>query len=251
MPDKLFEEPDLAAVYDLFAPPADRQDFAFYLPLIMQANSVLDLGCGTGALLHMARASGHKGRLCGIDPATGMIEQARKQASAPAIEWVHGDITSEHWTKQFDLVVMTGHAFQVLLTDDELRTTLSLIRDALQPGGNFAFETRNPVVRGWRTWNEEYSDELTDQSGNLVRAEHVTQNSENSDFVSFTTTFYSPRWPEPKVSHSTLRFLSQAEITAFLEEASLEIEEQYGNWDRSEVTDESPEIITIARRRDR
>ena len=75
----------------------------------------------------------------------------------------------------------------------------------------------------------------------------MTQNPENSDFVSFTTTFHSPRWPEPKVSHSTLRFVSRIELTEFLTEAGFEIDEQYGDWDRSEVTDQSPEIITIAR----
>ena len=149
MPDRLFEEPDLAAVYDLFAPPAKRQDFAFYLPLIMQADSVLDLGCGTGALLRMARASGHKGRSCGLDPATGMLEQARKQSTTPAIEWIQTDIPSQGWTEQFNLVVMTGHAFQVLLTDAELSETLQAIRvKCLAQGHN----RKNKRIRQNRTY---------------------------------------------------------------------------------------------------
>ena len=45
----------LAALYDRFYPPEQRADFAYYLPLIFAAPSVLDVGCGTGALLHMAR----------------------------------------------------------------------------------------------------------------------------------------------------------------------------------------------------
>jgi len=35
----------------------------------MAAPSVLDVGCGTGAMLHEARQLGHVGRLCGLDPA--------------------------------------------------------------------------------------------------------------------------------------------------------------------------------------
>ncbi|MFI1396091.1 hypothetical protein [Streptomyces sp. NPDC020681] len=36
---------------------------------------------------------------------------------------------------------MTGHAFQVLVEDDELRTALAAVRSALTGEGRFAFET--------------------------------------------------------------------------------------------------------------
>lgn len=42
---------------------------------------------------------------------------------------------------------MTGHAFQVLLTEGEVRAALAAVRTALVPGGTFVFETRNPDVR--------------------------------------------------------------------------------------------------------
>ncbi len=61
MVDRLFSESQLAALYDGFC--AGRDDFDFYLPLVMSAQSALDVGCGTGALLHAARRPGHRGRL--------------------------------------------------------------------------------------------------------------------------------------------------------------------------------------------
>jgi hypothetical protein len=45
-----------------------------------------------------------------------------------------------------------------------------------------------------------------------------------------------------------LRFVEADALAAFLVDAGLEIEEQFGDWDRSLLTDASPEIITIARR---
>lgn len=44
---------------------------------------------------------------------------------------------------------MTGHAFQVLIEDDEIRASLTAIRSALARNGRFAFETRNPAARAW------------------------------------------------------------------------------------------------------
>jgi SAM-dependent methyltransferase len=144
--DRQFSDPSLAELYDMFHPWEQRDDLAFYLPLVMSAGAVLDVGCGTGLLLHRARQAGHAGRLCGLDPGAGMLAQARRR---PDIEWVSGDLSSVHWDREFDLVVMTGHAFQVFVTDEELRSALASVRSALTGDGRFAFETRNPLARAW------------------------------------------------------------------------------------------------------
>src|SRR6202167_6477485 len=144
MPDRLFSDARLAALYDLFC--ASRNDLDFYLNLAMTARSVLDVGCGTGAMLHRARESGHTGRLCGLDPAAGMLEQARKRSD---IEWILGDLASVPFDREFDFIVMTGHAFQVLVEDADLRVALAAVRSALKEEGRFGFETRNPAAREW------------------------------------------------------------------------------------------------------
>jgi SAM-dependent methyltransferase len=244
--DRLFAEPSLAALYDLFCPWDPRGDSGFYLPLVMGAASVLDVGCGTGMLLGQARASGHAGRLCGLDPAAAMLDVAR--AGGEDVEWVLGDLSSVSWNGEWDLVVMTGHAFQVLRGDDELRSALVAVRTALTPDGRFAFETRNPLARGWEEWIPENAVEVTDSSGAVVRQEHQVDLPVRGDLVSFTTTYSSPAWRQPERSRSQLRFLGTEALAAFLAGAGLEITEQYGNWDRSALGPGSPEIITIARR---
>jgi uncharacterized protein YjiS (DUF1127 family) len=183
MVDRLFAEPSLAVLYDLFCPWDPRGDLGFYLPLVMRAASVLDVGCGTGMLLRRARAEGHGGRLCGLDPAAAMLDVARE--TGEEVEWVLGDLSSVGWSGEFDLVVMTGRT-----------------------------PSRSLTVRG--------------------------------DLVSFTTTYSSPAWRQPERSRSQLRFLSAEALADFLAGAGLEIEEQYGDWDRSELRPGSPEIITVA-----
>lgn len=211
----------------------------------MSAAAVLDVGCGTGAPLHGARWAGHTGRLCGLDPADGMLAEARKRSD---IEWVLGDLADVGWQREFDLVVMTGHAFQVFVTDDELRTSLAAIRSALTEDGHFAFETRNPSVRAWEQWTPDNAAEITDAAGAVVRMAHEVETPVEGDVVRFTTTFTSPSWQRPQVSRSTLRFLDADSLSSFLSGAGLVIEEQFGDWAGQPLTGTSPEIITIARR---
>jgi len=245
MQDGHFADPELAGLYDLFSAFEDRRDFGFYLPMVMSTSSVLDVGCGTGALLHRARELGHKGRLCGVDPALGMLARARRRTD---IEWVTADASSVAFDSDFGLAVMTGHAFQELVDDEELRSALTAIRKALVPGGRFAFETRNPEVRPWERWPQQYSGEVTDASGAVVRSVCEVEEPVTGDIVSFTHAFTSPKWTEPRVSRSTLRFLDAGSLVPFLAEAGLVVDEQFGDWDRSPPTDKSPEIITIARK---
>jgi SAM-dependent methyltransferase len=240
MVDRLFSDPDLARWYDQLS--AGREDFRFYLPLVMSAHSVLDLGCGTGDLLHRARVTGHAGRLCGLDPAGAMLDLARRRSD---IEWVHGDAASAGFGGEFDLVVMTGHAFQVFITDDELRAVLAAVRSALTDDGRFAFETRNPAARAWQEWTADRVWEVTDASGAVLRYWRQVQTPVNGDLVRFAAMFAGPGNGEPTVSWSTLRFLDADTLSSFLTDAGFVIADQYGDFARHPLTDTSPEIVTI------
>ena len=244
MVDRLFANYRLAALYDLFYP--HRADFQFYLPLIMSSASVLDVGCGTGALLREARQSGHAGRLCGLDPAEGMLAQARKRSD---IEWVLGEMTSVRWQQEFDLVVMTGHAFQVLIDDGDIKALLDATHTALTGAGRFVFETRNPSFQAWKNWTPANTIEAIDETGAIVRMANQVDLPEDGGIVSFTTTYTSPSWDRPERSRSTLRFMDADSLATRLTAAGFLIEQQFGNWDRSPLTDSSPEIITVAGRR--
>ena len=240
MPDAFFEDEYLASLYDRLC--VDRGDEQFYLDLIHSAPRVLDVGCGTGTLLHRARAAGHTGRLVGLDPATGMLRQARRH---PDVEWVQGTLPAAGFDAEFDLVVMTGHAFQVLLEDASVTAFFTAARRALAPGGHLAFETRNPLHRAWEHWTSDAGTTIVDDDGNRVRVWDDVE-AVDGDLVTFTENFASTAWPEPKVSRSTLRFLAAGPLDHLLREAGLDIHERYGDWDRRPFTPASPEIITIA-----
>ena len=241
MADRSFSDVSLAALYDQLNPWGPGDDF--YLDLVMSARSVLDVGCGTGRLLARAREAGHGGRLCGLDPAAAMLVQARRRAPA---EWVLGDLGSARWEGEFDLVVMTGHAFQVLLGDEQVRAALAGVRRALADGGRFAFETRNPAVRPWESWTPDRARAVRDAGGDAVRVSHRVEAPVLGDRVTFSETFEHPGWERPRVSRSTLRFLGADALRRFLGSAGFTVQEQYGDWARGPLSATSPEIITVA-----
>ncbi|MEY9993998.1 SAM-dependent methyltransferase [Streptomyces sp. V4I8] len=242
MVDRSFADLSLAALYDTLNPWGPGDDF--YLGVVQSADAVLDVGCGTGRLLRRARDDGHAGRLVGLDPAAAMLVQARRHGSG--VDWVLGDLRTRDWGAEFDLVVMTGHAFQVLVRDEEVREALHAVHEALRPGGRFVFETRNPGARAWETWTPERVREVNGPDGLQVRVWHDVERPVLGDRVTFTETFDSGTWKRPRVSRTTLRFLDPDALDAFLHEAGLTVVDRYGHWERGPLTSTSPEIITVA-----
>jgi SAM-dependent methyltransferase len=214
----------------------------FYLSLVREAGDVLDVGCGTGTLLARARRDGHPGRLVGLDPGEGMLAVAREKD--PSVEWVEGTLAPGAYDAEFDLVTMTGHAFQELRTDKEVLATLRGMRDAVRPAGRVAFETRNPGAREWESWDGASFD--VPYRGTTITVRYEVHEVEG-EFVTFSEITDGGRW-NGQVDRGTLRFLPRIELDRFLGEAGLEVETYYGDWARGPLTEDSPEIIAIARR---
>ncbi|TGQ71273.1 MAG: class I SAM-dependent methyltransferase [Mesorhizobium sp.] len=243
--DRFYDDTFLSAVYDAWHPRTVRDDYDFYLPHILKANAVLDVGCGTGTLLQEARKAGHSGRLCGIDPAPGVLERAR---AYPGIEWVLGELQDQDWEHRFDLVVMTGHAFQAIVSNSDLQSFVASVSKSLVPGGVFAFETRNPAARPWKRWTPENTASVAVPDGTSVLITTELDSDFDGQTVTFTHTFSGNHPSLPMQSRSTLRFLNTDALQTLIEDAGLRIEQQFGDFDGSTPTPTSPEIITLAKR---
>ncbi|WP_017583812.1 class I SAM-dependent methyltransferase [Nocardiopsis valliformis] len=237
----MYSDDDLAALYDVLNPWAACDDF--YLSRVMAAEAVLDVGCGTGMMLHRARQEGHTGRLFGIDPDAPSLRRARTRQD---VEWVECRAADIAWKGEFDLAFMASNAFQVFVTDDELRDSLAAIRAALTPGGRFVFGTRNPQARAWERWTPENAAEVVDHNGRELRVEHRIE-SVAEGVVTMTETTATRAGEPLRVDRSVLRFLDTAGIDRFLAGAGFEVAERYGDWQQGPLTGASGDIITVAR----
>ena len=89
----------------------------------------------------------------GADPSLSMLAVARSREGTERVRWVHATGQDLDLAQRFALIYMTGHAFQALLTDEDAVAVLRNAGRHLAPGGRLAFDTRNPAVREWLTWN--------------------------------------------------------------------------------------------------
>jgi SAM-dependent methyltransferase len=235
-----YSDAEAAALYNVLNPWGASD--AFYLSLIQHAAAVLDVGCGTGRLLHCARDAGHEGRLCGVDPDPAMLALAAQRSD---VEWVQATAASITFEREFELALMTGHAFQLLITDDEVGASLRAIHAALVLGGQFAFETRNPEVRAWEGWHQ-VQIEVVDPRGRPLLVWYDIESVVN-DVVTLTEVTGERDRTVLRADRGVLRFLDLHSLDCFLREAGFAIEERVAGWQNEPFKASSEEIITIAR----
>lgn len=239
MPDRHYDDPELAALYDAFSGWSDDRDF--YLALAGDKPiRVLDVGCGTGLLCNDYAASGH--RVTGVDPSATMLDVARRKPHGEAIDWIEATAQGFTTDERFDLAIMTGHAFQVLKTDDAVSAAFANIHRHLAPGGRFAFESRNPDIDWPARWD-------------YVRAAHpdgeVVEeircfNAMDGDRLAFQLRYAFAA--KTVTVESEIRFPAAPAIVRHLEAAGFRLEHLFGDW-RSGPFDPgaSLEMIFIAR----
>jgi SAM-dependent methyltransferase len=101
--------------------------------LLAEGMSVLDVGCGTGAITRgIAEAVGPGGRVVGIDSSPALIEKARSaHDGVPGLTFETGDIYQLAYDGEFDIVTCA----RVLIWLSEPLQALQRMVAASKPGG--------------------------------------------------------------------------------------------------------------------
>ncbi len=240
MADAIFEHPRLAAIYDALDP--DRSDLEAYVDIAdeLNADSVVDVGCGTGTFALLLAGRGLE--VTGVDPAAGSLAVARAKPGAERVRWVHGDATSLP-PLQVDLATMTANVAQAIVDPLDREATLRSLYAVLPPGGYLVFETRDPAYPAWEQWNRSASYSRTEirEVGRVESWVEVTDVS--APLVSFRGTWVFASDGEVLTSDSILRFRERDEVEASLMQHGYVVDEVRDAPDRP-----GRELVFLARR---
>lgn len=241
--DSLYHDPDLAQFYDLENHGAADLDYC--LRLAGGASSVLDLGCGTGQL---AAKLADRRTVFGADPAAAMLDIARGRPNGQRVTWVEADARLLRLERQFDLVLLTGHAFQVFLTDEDQQAVISTIAAHLAPGGRFIFDTRNPAAQAWRDWTPGNSKRRFEHPDlGTIDAWTDVSHDAATDIVTYQTHYRTVTSGRHFSAASKIRFTARDSLAAMLDAEGLVVERWLGDWTGGAWDTTSREIIPLGR----
>jgi SAM-dependent methyltransferase len=220
MPDRLFADPRLAAIYDDVN--RDRTDLDHYEAIVTElgASSVVDVGCGTGVLACRLADKGLD--VTGVDPAGASLDVGRAKRPGGLVTWLEG-VAADLPPLGVDVATMTGNVAQVFTSDEDWHATLAGIRGAVRDGGHLVFESRDPAFRVWEEWKNRPSSLTSTSAGPVEYSIEVT--AVDLPYVSFRLTYQFQATGLTLTSDTTLRFRQRSEIEEALTSNGFDVAE--------------------------
>lgn len=132
-----------AAYYDLLYQDKDNAAEVDYIENLIRryhpaANSILDLGCGTGRHAKLLAKKGYA--VVGVDQSEEMLDLARQDADSACLRFCCGDVADFHGNTDFDVVTALFHVLDYQTSQQALTNTLDNVARQLLPGGLFIFD---------------------------------------------------------------------------------------------------------------
>jgi ubiquinone/menaquinone biosynthesis C-methylase UbiE len=237
----------------------------FYRDLVSEINgtekSVLEIACGTGRIALQLAKMGID--VVGIDISPEFLEIARrKNASTPKVEFINADMRSFQLNRRFPLVIIPGHSFQALITVDGQLRTLRMIADHLTPNGKLVIHVNHDAVV-WLAEKSHDGDDPNPSNSKLVHpaTHNVVYRSVHWQYKPAEQTAYAVNyWKEtnhdgnvqyqwvsgPNAFHVYFPF----EMEHLFRIAGYRVNAVFGDFDKSPLTDDSPEMIWIVQSKD-
>ena len=235
------------------------QDVAFYRMAARQyGDPVLELGCGTGRITLAVAEAGY--RIVGLDISERMLERAlEKRGAMPRearerVQLVREDMTEFELGEKFRTIVIPFRPFQHLLETEQQIACLNCARKHLAENGRLIvdFFQTDPE----RMHDPMFQNELRLAEYDLPGGRHVVLSERVAAFrralqrndVEMIFRVTHPDGKEERLVMAwTLRYFFRYEVEHLLARCGFHVEALYGNFDGSPLSDDSPEMIFVAK----
>jgi len=237
------------------------QDVAFYRDAARDfGDPVLELGCGTGRIT-MALAEAGK-RITGLDLSERMLERAvRKRAALfteerERVHLVQGDMARFDLGEKFKLIIIPFRPFQHLLAVQQQMDCLDCVLKHLAPGGRLildVFQTDAERIHDPVHMREMLVTQYKTADGREVKISERVAEFHRAEQINDVEMIFSITHPggrnERLVFAWPLRYFFRYEVEHLLARCGFQIAAEYGDFDRTLIRDDSPEMIFVAERR--
>ena len=237
------------------------QDVAFYRDAARDfGDPILELGCGTGRIT-MALAEAGK-RITGLDLSERMLERGVKKRAALRVEarervhLVQGDMARFDLGETFRLVIIPFRPFQHLLEVRQQVDCLDCVRKHLAPGGRLildVFQTDAERMHDPVHMREILVTEYKTADGRQVRISERVAAFHRAEQRNDVEMIFSIRHPDGRQERLVfawpLRYFFRYEVEHLLARCGFQIAAEYGDFDRTALRDDSPEMIFVAEKR--
>jgi SAM-dependent methyltransferase len=234
------------------------QDVLFYRDAARDfGDPILELGCGTGRITMALAAAGK--RVTGLDISGRMLERAAKKRlvlyteERERVHLVQGDMAKFDLGEKFRLIIIPFRPFQHLREVREQMNSLECARKHLAPGGRLildVFQTDAERMHDPVHMRESLITEYKTTDGRQVRISERVAAFHRAEQINDVEMIYSIVHPgghqERLVFAWALRYFFRYEVEHLLARCGFKVAALYGDFDRTPITDESPEMIFVA-----
>jgi SAM-dependent methyltransferase len=209
----------IARLYDAWSASV-TEDVEFYVKEARASGGpVVELACGTGRISVPIAKAGIS--VIGVDASAGMLEVAREYAATEGVvlDLRLGDLREPPVPERVPLVLIPFRSLLHMTTEHERLRALRAARELLLPGGRLVFDVFAPSA-----------EDVEDTHGRWLEREPGIFERADWDQDERTLTLSVRRGDEASTMH--LAWLSPSEWRRLLDRAGLDVEEQWGWFDR-------------------
>lgn len=238
---KWFESPWYSTLY------AHRhtEEAALAIRLMLNAtqlefgSKILDLCCGNGR--HSLALAERGFEVVGIDYSKHLLEIAQKKLEQTSVKLFRQDMRHSYPVAPYDCICNMFTSFGYFDIENDNRTVLYRISEALKKGGYFFFDYLNAeYVRSTFT---PFTETV------LPHATIIQKRTITDTYVSKRIEIYTEHTSKPEIFEEKVRLYTSKQLISMIESYSMNIVQQYGNYNGVPfLLDSSPRCIIVAQK---